>query len=522
MAFMGGHSQGLLYFAQAGGLYVLYLLPQCPTGSDRGRAVALLAGFGVVALGLISVQLLPSLEHAAGATRNLEGLTLEQASLFPLMNEQIRAALTGSGVGYLALPLLFVPLTVAALLGRGSRGTAWFFLFLFVLTVDFMRGTQGVVFPIYYQLPFGDLFRIPLRMGIISQFAAAMLMGIGVTAAVSWLPPRRSWVGGVGLAVVLCIAGDVFVRNAPPFPYEPLVRPDRLYGPPRLLELAPMMGHDRMFVIGIRRPKKFGQVHGMFELTGYEPALPRAYAEFFDVPPEEIWHGQLDVVSNPKLESAPVPQYVQDPALLDFLSVRYYVDARSPWLQRNDPLATVVDGSKLDEGSPAVYQRALALPRTYLVHEVRHARSDAEALAWMREGSFDKRRAAVIHEPIAPLEPLVPGAAEHARILDYRSGRVRVEASCASACLLVLTDLFDANWHVRMDGQPVPLARVNHLVRGVRLPAGEHRVDFVYEPASLRLGASISLATFVLVAGVMGGSRLRRSGLPRPRRTRGP
>ena len=35
-----------------------------------------------------------------------------------------------------------------------------------------------------------------------------------------------------------------------------------------------------------------------------------------------------------------------------------------------------------------------------------------------------------------------------------------------------------------MDGREAPLERVDYLLRGVMLPAGRHRVEFTYEPAS--------------------------------------
>ena len=49
-----------------------------------------------------------------------------------------------------------------------------------------------------------------------------------------------------------------------------------------------------------------------------------------------------------------------------------------------------------------------------------------------------------------------------------------------------------------MDGQDVPVYRANHVFKGVVLPPGNHRVEFVYDPASFHVGLIISLASLSL------------------------
>jgi uncharacterized membrane protein YfhO len=69
--------------------------------------------------------------------------------------------------------------------------------------------------------------------------------------------------------------------------------------------------------------------------------------------------------------------------------------------------------------------------------------------------------------------------------------------------LLVLTDIYYPGWKAFLDGRRVPLERVNYLLRGVAVPAGEHRVELRYEPTSFRLGWMISLATALALIGAV-------------------
>jgi len=520
--FLAGHIQGALYITQLGGLYALYLMLWQPW-PNRGRAVACLMGFGVLSLGIVCIQLLTTLDLAATATRNIDGLSLKQAAMQSVASSRIWPGLTGRGEGWVSLPALFLPLALVGLSRREHRSQALFFLIALCLTLDFMRGTDGVVFPIYYQLPMGNIFRIPIRIGFVMEFAAAMLMGIGVSAVASWPTSRRQAIAMLALLLPLLVAVDGYLRHPTRFRYDPLTVPDSLYGPKRLVEFARARPLERMFLIGDHVPIKFGQLHSYFTLPDYEAILPGRYARFFDLPEDLIWHGQVAVTpSKPSLRW--MDQFTtQNPRLLDLMSVRYYIDGRFPrhLLDSNhkrepgkiprivaereeNRLARAVEGRHVLGGFPGAYERASALPRSYIVHELRRAESEDQALVWVRALDFDPRQVAIVNADVGPIEAAPEAASERAVIVKYESQRVSIEADCASSCLLVLTDLYDENWRVTVDGGEASMRQVDYLFRGVELSPGSHEVEFSYDPSSFRQGRLISsgaLMAFLVLCG---------------------
>jgi len=65
----------------------------------------------------------------------------------------------------------------------------------------------------------------------------------------------------------------------------------------------------------------------------------------------------------------------------------------------------------------------------------------------------------------------------------------------------VLADLWDNGWRAYWNGQPVPILRADHALRGVIVPAGATTVEFRYQPRSFTVGLYLSgLAAVAILA----------------------
>jgi uncharacterized membrane protein YfhO len=72
---------------------------------------------------------------------------------------------------------------------------------------------------------------------------------------------------------------------------------------------------------------------------------------------------------------------------------------------------------------------------------------------------------------------------------------VDVATHTSTPGLLVLNETWYPGWQATVDGQPAPVWRVDYVLRGVVVPAGDHRVQFVFRPLSVYGGLAVSLAT---------------------------
>lgn len=78
------------------------------------------------------------------------------------------------------------------------------------------------------------------------------------------------------------------------------------------------------------------------------------------------------------------------------------------------------------------------------------------------------------------------------RITAYEPSRVAIEAELKCAGLVVLSDNDYPGWRATLDGRPVRIAPAHTSMRGIEVPAGRHRIEMVYRPVSVLLGAVLT------------------------------
>jgi uncharacterized membrane protein YfhO len=86
-----------------------------------------------------------------------------------------------------------------------------------------------------------------------------------------------------------------------------------------------------------------------------------------------------------------------------------------------------------------------------------------------------------------------------------------IDVAAVSDGYLVLTDANYPGWSATVDGQSATIDRADILFRAVKIPAGQHRVEFRYQPHSFAIGAGISIGMIVILIGAWFILRRRKS-----------
>jgi hypothetical protein len=182
---------------------------------------------------------------------------------------------------------------------------------------------------------------------------------------------------------------------------------------------------------------------------------------------------------------------------LDLLGVRWFVTSGLPATE-----VQVLRAKGFRPVAKSAYYRLWersAPPEARMQYEVDVVPDPKDRVARLQAG-YPLLTRAIVEKPVAELGR--PAAPPQVQLVERGQTRVRVAVETATDGLLVLADPWYPQWRVEVDGKPAELLRVDHAFRGVRVPAGSHRVTFAYQDRALWLGTALALITCLALAGL--------------------
>lgn len=142
-----------------------------------------------------------------------------------------------------------------------------------------------------------------------------------------------------------------------------------------------------------------------------------------------------------------------------------------------------------------------ALGSAWFVEELRWARSADEEITAL--GTIDPARVAVADERFKGElgdSPASPDPSASVTLDDYATDRLTYTARSAKGGVIVFSAIwYGPDWQAYIDDQPVPHGRVNYVLRGLRVPPGEHRIIFKVEGRAAARSRPVMLAASALV-----------------------
>ena len=125
-------------------------------------------------------------------------------------------------------------------------------------------------------------------------------------------------------------------------------------------------------------------------------------------------------------------------------------------------------------------------------------------------GSFEPRETAVIRNSFKiQLAGLTPGRDSSAtiKLTSYGLNDLAFRSSNSKEGLAVFSDIFyDKGWRAYVDGKETPVVRANYVLRAIRVPAGEHTIDFHFRPATFYNSRKVAVAGSFLIMLIVGSA----------------
>lgn len=504
---------------------------------ERARVIGLAALASIVAFGLSAAQLLPSLEMTRYSLR--AGLSYEEATAYSLppiaLASTFSPLLFGRGASdfvgtWQRVETSFVGVIPLLLAGfaftRKRSNPAWFFAVLGLIGLSIALGKYTPIYSLVHALPILNGLRVPARFILLMNFSLAALAALGFERLRA-APRSPAWlrsVAGIGAPGAIGLLAAFAAGGA-------ASRQDNLVWALAVFSITLLAC---ALVLAFRLPPSAFIVLAAFELIALgstveidhnDPTLGyqhqavidylRADGQVFRIenasrawqPDAALMHGLYDIggIFNP-LGLANYETYrggmgSRGSALYNFLGAKYVL------ADKDDPpgAASFVPVFNADPQID-VYLNTQALPRALLIDEAQIVRSGEEAWQAIHAPEFDPSKAVVIESA----EDFTVGPAGGDKTLAFgavTNDRVELAVTTSAPTMLVLSDVYYPGWIARIDDRPAAIYPANFAFRAVRVPAGSHRVVFVFEPATWHSGLAVSAVT---LAGLIGAAMWRR------------
>lgn len=153
-------------------------------------------------------------------------------------------------------------------------------------------------------------------------------------------------------------------------------------------------------------------------------------------------------------------------------------------------------------GGTRIYENLRAFPRAWFVREL-VTLEPREILSAIRSSRlpdnrlFDPTQVALVEDQINFRVKRDPRAS--IQIQEILDNRVLIHTESINPAFLVLSDVNYPGWSATIDGKETEIYLTNYVLRGVKVPAGKHVIDFRFRPLSLYLGAGISFLAIIII-----------------------
>jgi hypothetical protein len=161
-----------------------------------------------------------------------------------------------------------------------------------------------------------------------------------------------------------------------------------------------------------------------------------------------------------------------------------------------------------EKGQPQVQINMQALGNAWFVNNAHMVNNADEELAELTNfvptetAIYDKRFENQVKGHIISKDML-----SNITLTDYKPNHLTYKSETIKEQLAVFSEIYyDKGWNAYIDGKPAPYFRANYVLRAMIVPAGNHTIEFKFEPTVYKTGEKIAYASSILLVLIALGS----------------
>ena len=254
----------------------------------------------------------------------------------------------------------------------------------------------------------------------------------------------------------------------------------------------------------------FSTMTKIYSVDGYDPLFIRRYGELISA----SGNGKIneiiersDVVLAPGYGPEALRENPFRQRLLNLLGVKYILYKNDglgkSWQPDYQTFPKLIYQLVWQKGKWQVYKNKQVLPRIFLASDYRLETKKQRIADLIFDPKFNLRKKLILEEDLPSDFVLDKKAIGKVKILGFLPGRIKLEVDTSGGSLLFLSDNYYPGWVAEIDGRKVGILRADYSFRALPVPRGRHIIVFSYKPQSFKLGAEISLFSFLITSGAV-------------------
>lgn len=147
-------------------------------------------------------------------------------------------------------------------------------------------------------------------------------------------------------------------------------------------------------------------------------------------------------------------------------------------------------------GQPGLQVNPAALGHVWFVKGIQYEKDPGAVMKAMNQ--FSPADTAIVEEQYKTSIPFAPEYDSTANIAQVLNDNdlIRYRSNSTKNQFAVFSEIFyDRGWKATIDGKEAPIVKVNYVLRGLAIPAGNHEIVFEFKPASYYNSAKIAVIT---------------------------
>jgi hypothetical protein len=191
--------------------------------------------------------------------------------------------------------------------------------------------------------------------------------------------------------------------------------------------------------------------------------------------------------------------------MMDMLNVKYLVMAKDDFQTEKNMLENkFTPVFYAPDGTTVVLENKYVLPKAWIVPSVAVVTDSAQRLALLQNAVISPYSVALVEaQPkLAMPNPtgVLPPLSQNVTVPLYEGEHIVVNAVTPVNALLVIGEKYYKGWEATIDGKATEIVPVNHILRGVYLTPGSHKIEFRFDPLPFKIGKYLTLGSFAFFA----------------------